>query len=187
MADSINTTQQAFKDVYDELTRLSATNADLSLQVQRIQRSIKIDEREKEAGQEQSARELTQAVTRLTVAVNQMLIEQRTAETGEARFNADGVTLHRLNVDRQSRDARKRLNYIRQLADLRQVDTPKCPCGNHSGIRFVNKQGDIIEDNMCPKEWWIKQSRLAFENGKLDDFVSLIPMKDYLFAYKLKI
>jgi len=41
----------------------------------------------------------------------------------------------------------------------------------------------IIMDHLCPKEWWIKQSRLAFENHALTRFVDETPLTEYLAAF----
>jgi len=41
----------------------------------------------------------------------------------------------------------------------------------------------IIVDHLCPKDWWIKQSRLAFENRVLMKFVNETPLTEYLAAF----
>lgn len=77
-------------------------------------------------------------------------------------------------------DISRRAEYIRKLDSMKKVIVDKCSCGEHKGIRFVDENGSIAEDAMCPRDWWIYKSRLAFIDGTFDEFVESTPLEVYL-------
>lgn len=73
---------------------------------------------------------------------------------------------------------------IDRLMRARKTYTAKCPCGQHKGICFSD--GDtVLEENMCPVDWWHKQSHHAFYQGKLGTFMQETPLKKYLKLFEL--
>jgi hypothetical protein len=74
----------------------------------------------------------------------------------------------------------ERAKYIRKLDTMKKVITDKCTCGEHVGIRFVDENGTVVEDHMCPKDWWVYKSRLAYLDGELDTFLDTTPIETYL-------
>lgn len=74
----------------------------------------------------------------------------------------------------------ERAKYIRQLDGMKKVITEKCSCGEHVGIRFIDENGTVVEDSMCPADWWVYKSRLAYLDGELDTFLDTTPIETYL-------
>lgn len=74
----------------------------------------------------------------------------------------------------------ERAKYIRKLDGMQKVVTDKCSCGEHVGIRFVDEKGTVVEDNMCPKDWWVYKSRLAYLDGELDKFLDTTPIEKFI-------
>lgn len=68
---------------------------------------------------------------------------------------------------------------VDRLVRAKKSYTKTCPCGEHKGIRFTD--GDtVLEENMCPKDWWFKQVHHAFYHGTLGTFMTEHPLKKYL-------
>jgi hypothetical protein len=94
---------------------------------------------------------------------------------------------------RRQKEVDSRISYIRRLAECRQELTECCPCGLHSGIRFVapvyaiqGQSGEVVlEENVCPKQWWVWQSMLALREGRLAAFTAAYPYHEYIHAYTL--
>lgn len=82
--------------------------------------------------------------------------------------------------DNSLKNLSERAKYIRQLDGMKKVVTEKCSCGEHVGIRFINENGEVVEDNMCPADWWVYKSRLAYLDGELDTFLDTTPIEKYL-------
>lgn len=77
----------------------------------------------------------------------------------------------------------ERAKYIRKLDSMKKVITEKCSCGEHVGIRFIDENGTVVEENMCPLSWWVYKSRLAYLDGTLDEFLDTTPIEKYA-SYK---
>jgi len=73
-----------------------------------------------------------------------------------------------------------RAKYIRSLDGMKKVVVDKCTCGEHVGIRFIDESGTIVESNLCPKDWWIYKSRLAYLDGKLEEFLDTTPIEKFI-------
>lgn len=86
----------------------------------------------------------------------------------------------RLKV-REQEDKRKRLKNIEYLSTLKKEVTKKCTCSLHAGINFIDTAtGKIIEENMCPKIWYVHLCWLAFEQKRLKEFISSTPIEKFL-------
>jgi hypothetical protein len=183
VANSTNTVDQAFLNVYQDITDVRRKLAAQGEQVQRIQRTVRLDEKEFAVGNLQSQRSVLMEVSGLAHAVS-ALVGQNSDPVAEAEAQSTSY-YHQTKAMRQA-EVRHNLNEIRLLARCKivKLDVP-CPCGKHHGLCFTDSKGAIIEDNMCPKTWWIKQSRLAFENHSLGQFVNSTPMSAYLEAYTI--
>lgn len=176
-----NTTGQAIQDIYSYLQDVDRRTAALAGQVQRIHRTVKLDEKEFAVGQQQSQREILLGVSALTETVHALA----RATNIEGAVESDSQALYWEHKERRSREVRKNIEHIRTLASCTvKVSGRTCPCGEHHGLSFV-KNGVVVEGNLCPKTWWIKQSRLALEEGKLGEFVKSVPFEQYNLAYKI--
>lgn len=164
-----------------ELLTMQRQNAALATQVQRLQRSINLDEREFAVGQQQSNREVIVTMGKMTEAVGR-LIEQKEKENTREEEN-----VFSLGRSKRAHEVENNLEHIRRLSYCRQTVVPECDCTEHAhkGLRFVDMlTGQVLEENMCPKTWWIKQSRLAFKNGNLQEFTESTDLRAYLSMYK---
>ena len=176
----------AFLGVHQELLELKRAQADLAAQVQRVQKAVNIDQMEFRIQGQQRDIQLKNAVASPTMAVNAMTRQRATDPLDQLRLEGQQY-FHARRASEQA-DFQKRLAYQRRLSKCRLIKrADKCPCGEHYGLQFVEtdtkgNQG-ILEDNMCPKRWWIIQSRLAFENGERN-FGESLPLALYLSAYK---
>ncbi len=92
----------------------------------------------------------------------------------------------------------KSLKEAARLATLEREKTPLCPCGKHQGIRLVEEvvQGPweegqaetervVVEENICPVEFWLTLSRLAYTDGLLAAFNREAPLAGFLSEYRL--
>jgi hypothetical protein len=77
-------------------------------------------------------------------------------------------------------EVEKSLEYIRYLTTLKRSSTDRCPCGKHKGLRLSDEKGNVIEENLCPISWWVKQGRLAFAEGRLEEYNRTNPLSMYL-------
>ena len=162
-----------------DISHLEKTVADLAVQVQRMQKLVRVDEREAAVAEKQSQTELLRVVAKNTDVANELLqeLQQPTDQQGNIFFYAQRERRHRM--------AKQHLQQIHKLAASKQELTPQCPCGQHKGIRFFDEQGQMIMD-LCPLVWWISQSHLAYTEGKLGQFVGGTPLEIYMRPYKLK-
>lgn len=165
--------------LYQDIQTLERRLADLTSQVQRVQRLVHIDEREAAVADKNSQAELYRAVAKNTDLVAELLKRQRAAD-------ADPLDMRFFHMERQrrSREVRASLERIRHLKQCKQEITPCCPCGQHKGIRFVDNAGNSVAE-VCPKSWWISQSRLAFEENRLGQFIKSTPLEKYIKPFVL--
>jgi hypothetical protein len=177
----MKTQPTALDVIYQDLQHAEQRIASLAEQVQRLQRLVKYDERAAAVGEKESQEELLCAVARNTELVAQLLAKNRACSELDDPDNM--FVFHQVRA-RCTKSAQKRLEHIRILSGCRQEITPVCKCGQHRGIRFLNSEGKAI-DEMCPQAWWIAQSRLAFEDGRLSQFAKSTPLDKYIRAYKL--
>lgn len=100
------------------------------------------------------------------------LIEGMNFYLRQKKLRAEEVTRHQL----------KR----RFLEDCTQKTTPKCSCGeNHKGLSFFNLKGEVVEENMCPRSWWVKMVILNYERGNAEVFVKNLPLDEYMKHYEI--
>jgi hypothetical protein len=177
-------TQQpdAIQVLHDEIWDLRSKMAAQAEQVQRIQRTSRVDEKEFNIGKMQSERRVLDAVSALTRVVGTMTYQQVDAQT---RCDQQGAAVWQSNKEARQREVRHNINHIRYLMSQERQPTYLCPCGQHFGMRFVDSLGTVIVDNMCPKDWWISMSRLAFDEGKLSQFNAECKYDDFLAVYKI--
>lgn len=86
---------------------------------------------------------------------------------------------------------RERMKYMRTVVYYSEVQMldEQCPCGKHYGLRIVHEiskeEGiEIVEDNMCPLEYWKIQSLLANQEHKLVEFLHEKPLSKFLGWYE---
>ena len=99
------------------------------------------------------------------------------------RERRDGSYFQRERVRRVMHTGQT-LKYYQGLAALKQQKTDLCPCGEHRGIEFINKEGGRV-DHLCPKHWWLMQTWMSKEDGTLVAFLNSTPLKFYLSMYAL--
>lgn len=174
---------QGFQVIHQELLTLQRTQAATAAQVERIQRSVRLDEKEFAVGQQQSNRELINTVGQLARSVNALVRQQRSEQE---RDEEDGRKIRGMNFDLRQREINRNIARIRYLSTCRQVTVPRCTCGKHKGISFVDDNtGETVVANMCPQAWWVSRSRLAFEDGKLPEFNKKYDLKKFLSMYQI--
>lgn len=168
--------------IYQDLQHLASLVSGLTAQVERIQKVVRIDKQEAETAERKGVGELMQAVAENTNITRAFISEMRKKEREEENDYAQrGRVARRRELEKRNAALRQ----VRLMKSCKQELTKRCPCGQHRGILFSTIDGIIIEENMCPKVWWISQSRLAFEEGTLRAFSESTPMSLYLSAYKL--
>lgn len=180
LVDQIN---EGFKSIFQEMTLNRASISDTASQVQRIQRFMKLDEREWRDDKQRSEVRLLQAVSTLTDAVTALSGAKEYQQ--EYAVNSISAQCFRNEKVNRSRRASQHVDETKGLYKCRQELTPTCPCGEHRGLKFTDNTGQVVVDNMCPKVWWIKQSHVAFMSGRLTTFVNSMPISVYLKPYKL--
>jgi hypothetical protein len=162
----------------DDITRANVKIIDLQSQVQRLFRTIKIEEREAAVGEKQSHTEVMQSVAGLTKAV-QILAQ---AQTPQADLDAD---FYQKSKAIRSRQVRQHVAHKVWLSTLAQETTYLCPCGKHMGVKLLD-QGRVVEANLCPVWWWVTLSQVAYEMGRLGQFRKDMPMDKFLSQYALE-
>jgi hypothetical protein len=68
------------------------------------------------------------------------------------------------------------------LSQAIKVKIDICPCGKHKGIQFRDRDETVL-DVMCPVDWWVRQTWLAYEKGTLSRFLKSTPLEKYLVPY----
>ncbi len=103
----------------------------------------------------------------------------------EERCDFEGNAIYRANRETRRAEVRQNLANIAYLSTLGQETTFVCPCGTHTGIKFIDNNGIAFVLNMCPMEWWVKQSRLAHFEHRLGQLLVKTSLSDYLSGYKI--
>jgi hypothetical protein len=163
--------------LYQDIQHLEKTVAELTAQINRFHRVVKVDEREAAVAEKVSQTELVRAVQHNSVVVSSLLNRMAPDE------NSLWEDAQRVLARKQDTEKWRRLQHIEYLRRCRQEVTPQCACGKHKGIRFLD--ADVVVDELCPVAWWVKQSRLAFEKGILQQFQQSTPMETYLLSFIL--
>jgi hypothetical protein len=166
--------------LYQDIQHLERLVGDINNQLTRVNRLIRYDERTAAVEDKQSQTELMQAIRDNTNVVHQML--KKADEDDEAQRPDLFFRVQRM-TDAKARW--KRLDRIKMLTHCKQEITPECPCGEHKGLRFRDKEGNVVAE-LCPRAWWVSQSRLAFEEKHLSQFVASTPLDKYIKPFTLK-
>lgn len=162
--------------LYQDIHHLQGALTDANAQIARIQRVMKLDDLENQAFIQDRWNNLVGIIENNTEATTALV---RKLEPQDGILADD---FYRMEKRTKQAQRQKNLRYARKLEVCKKKITPECPCGEHKGIRFLDVDGNTIEER-CPKSWWITLSRLAFEDGKLDQFVSSTPLTKYIKAY----
>lgn len=157
----------AFDVIYQDQQHTSKQLTDLQAQVQRLQKML----------YDKPVKEPT-PVAELLEDNNRMLREFHEATSKRPEVDV----FLTLRAERESK-TRRTLSRYKMLDNLTQKKTKECPCGEHLGIEFVTEDGERV-DHLCPKHWWVMQTWLANEQGKLSAFVKSTPLDWYLGRYK---
>jgi hypothetical protein len=163
--------------LYQDIIQIEKTVSGLSAQVVRLQRLVNIDKAEAAVGEQRSRTELVTAINNQTDLLTDLL-KRETQMSVEDRL-VQGYLLDKMD---RAASVQKGIAYLRYLERCKQTVTDRCPCGQHKGIRFLDKDGNIIEER-CPKSWWVSLSRIAYEDGNLSGFVESTPMETFLKLY----
>ena len=116
---------------------------------------------------------------------NQVLVDTITSLVNERGGEVDYYgNYHRIIDDRRRGKAVKKLDGFYKLLHMKQVIAKEtCPCGKHRGIKFIDN--DTVVELMCPLQWWVRRSWMAFEEGKLSQFLSSTPLQTYIKKFSL--
>lgn len=177
--ESKNTVKNAVDVIIQDINHIEKTQTNLASQITRIQRMMKLDEKEVATQRQRSETMLLQAVENNTMLVTALL--ERMLGTEDDPL---GMSYYHERKRQEQRESQKRLDTIRSLSQLRQKKTGTCPCGQHKGIQFLDESDNVVEER-CPKSWWISLSRLALEEGRLGTFTKTTPIDKYLSRYSL--
>jgi hypothetical protein len=151
--------------------------------VQRIRSLTQVDDKAMLTQAVQNHRDVLEGVSELTYAVNQMLEESGKDPVMELTKTSNAL-YHSMKFVRKQQ-IRQNVDHRRRLSKCRLTKTDVCPCGEHYGIMFTDDEGTVLEENVCPLNWWVAMSRLAFIDGVYSQFLEKLPLSDYLAAYKL--
>lgn len=91
--------------------------------------------------------------------------------------------LHREIKRKQIAEVARKLAYTDRLIRADKVTTDMCSCGKHKGITFT-EYGNVIEENMCPLDWWFKMSGHAFYHEYTADFERQYPYREFVREFK---
>jgi hypothetical protein len=171
--------QAAIEDLHRSIHHQNGQIADLNLQVERTQRGMQLDLKEQKFGNLKKTEAILLTVEALAGEVSALV-----GTLKDQQLQDDHGYYHRRRfLGRQ--ETQKNSRYNRLLAGLKQrIIKEPCPCGKHKTIQFVDPHGAVV-DQMCPRAWWIKMSRNAFEQKNLQAFVKATPMTKYLRRFEL--
>ncbi len=109
----------------------------------------------------------------------------------------EGQGMFKQTRDVRWRDHERSLHDAAYLASLTREKTYMCPCGKHMGIRLVDEtkrenwdptsrfpDPGIIEENLCPANFWLTLSRLAYADHRLAEFHQKTPWEAFLKEYE---
>ncbi len=90
--------------------------------------------------------------------------------------------------EKKKKEIEKHLAYLRFLSSLKQVKTTHCrvETHQHQGISFIDAEGQVVEENVCPQSWWVSLSHLAYVDGTLKDFSDATPLSVYLGQFTIQ-
>jgi len=169
--------------LYQDISHLNSQVANVRAQVERMWRMKGFDEIAAKAEKDDQAANLYRLVANNTEVVSQ-LVEQKNKE--QDPFSNE--LFYRGLREKDQRDVARRTSHALHLASLRQRKIKECPNKSHTdhhGIRFVDADGNPVEDR-CPRSWWVTQSYLAHLNGNGVAFVEQTPLEVYLKGFKKK-
>lgn len=122
--------------LYQDIVNIEERLAGLAGQVNRVQRTIKIDERIAAVHDKHSQAELLESVAQNTTLVSLMIKEFQHLRTEDN----NGDNFHGTQKLSRSLNAKKNIAFDRYLAKCEQRIIPKCSCGQHKGIVFLEKE-----------------------------------------------
>lgn len=100
------------------------------------------------------------------------------------RVDRRAVRLDQEAHERRTKEVLRNLAFIDKLIHAEQQTVDRCTCGRHRGIRFIY-HGETLLDNACPVDWWLSQSRYAYNMGTLPTFTTTYPFSEYVDAYSV--
>ena len=172
-----NNASLAIQDLYNNQQHQAHQMSDLATQVEKIRRYTKYDTKAQVAHTLEHEEAILKSIESLG-AQTATLLGHLQDEKVEDGFYRAGKLRRQTEVLRNSR-------YNRLLTGLKQkIINKPCVCGKHKTLQFLDPNDNVIEE-LCPRSWWFKRSRIAMEDGKLTDFVSSTPEEVYLKAFKL--
>lgn len=170
----------ALRDVYKEQNDLRRKYADMGGQIERLRTFVKADEKESYDVVMRGQKELIRTVRGFAEQVQALVNHSNDpVQMQQALAQAHYSMMRKQDNARVEDNLRK----IKELTGLKQKSAPQCPCGSnaHKGIRFLQDEVEVAV--LCPKNWWLKQSRLALSEKRLSAFVESLPLEQYLKAY----
>lgn len=167
--------------VYQDLADYNKKLANIQSQITRIQRVIKIDEKEEVTQKRRSEVMLLNAIESNTEVVNRLVTKLDGSEDDPL-----DMSYYKTRRKEEQKKLEDGLERIRFLSRCRQKTTEVCSCGEHHGIQFLDDEGNVIEER-CPRSWWISMYRLAFSEGRGKEFTNHTPSDKYIGKYTRKI
>lgn len=170
------TDKSAIDVIYQDLHHIQSVLSDLESRFAGLNRFVRYDEQVAQAEKDEVTTSMVRAMTTNTEAVSELVQVIRAERAG------DEVPYFGIHKRRRRNEIALRSKHLDYLTHCKQKVTPVCPCGKHKGIQFLDK-GKVVEE-VCPKSWWITQSRLAYDDGRLEEFTSSTPLSEYLSRFK---
>lgn len=166
--------------VFRDIQQMQRAISDMQSQMMRIWKTTRMDERAVAIEKQENENHLLTLVADNTKVVAELLHEMRSNRLleSDAGFYAWRKGAERAQYERNARRDE-------MLEGCSQVVVDTCSCGKHKGIRFVDKNEKVVEE-LCPLNWWVTQSKLAYRAGTLGSFVSSTPLDKYLKQYAKK-
>jgi hypothetical protein len=163
--------------VNSEVSRIKKQVAQAEKLLSRHSELIGLEEKEALLGELRNQSQLTQAITGL---VNQLNLDkhhfQPSAYTEELAWREAAQDAHARQMFARRMEVDSNIASIRKLSALKRKKAAKvCSCGLHHSIVFLDQEGVVVQE-MCPKEWWVKTCRLAFEDGVLGEHTKNFPL-----------
>jgi len=169
--------------LYQDFNKMARRLGDMDSNLQRLNRVAKLDAFDKAQDTQaltmhavQTMAANTRATTELAGVINEALLPEVMVD----KAGNEVSRYHRLQRMRQTQHG---VAYNRRLAACKQTITPVCSCGKHHGIQFI--ENDVVIDELCPQHWWLKLSRLAYEDHRLGAFMKEKPLSAYLQIFTL--
>ena len=169
---------------------LLRTVRNLQQQVQNLQNQVSRFQRFDKESTKVTEHQMLQAVVQSNLALSEQLKRLVDGHAGTEvadpmmQVNLEMQSLHREQKRKRMAEIETNLAYTQRLLRAKQEINPSCPCGEHKGIMFIERE-EVLEENMCPKDWWFKQSNHAYYNGQLSQFMKAYPFNEYLNVYRL--